>query len=326
MVAVFFAGDPTAYLSGQSASTVYKGEPRTIAHDFLDLEKEFGAGSKHYDIIDRLINTAVSRITVRKSYSTEEAVQTMAAIDGILKEEGFVFKNNLLLSRGLEQKIIDCDNYCAIYIAIAEVLKIPIIPVYAPNHSFLRFMFDDGTYINWEPTQRTVQPDAYYIKTLGIADASMKSGVYMKNLLRQEFLAVEYNNIASYLMSVQKYSESIPYLSTAIKLYPLFSSAYHNRGTAYYATKRLNEALSDMIKANELDPSRATTHNTLGDIYFDQKQYDTALRQYTASIRLDPSNYVPYNSIALIMKMMGKEKESQTWLKKSQEIKAKYGR
>jgi tetratricopeptide (TPR) repeat protein len=317
---------PAVFINGQPTTTSYTGEPRTIAHDFLDLEKEFGAGNKHYSVIERLINKAIAVITIKKNYSTEEAVQTMAAIDTILREEGFIFKNNLLLSKGIDQKIIDCDNYCAIYIAIAEVLSIPILPVYAPNHSFIRFIFNDGTYINWEPTQGVVQPDAYYIKTLAVPDVSIKQGVYMKNLLRQEFTAVEYNNIGAYLLSGQRYSDSIPYLSAAIKLYPMFSSAYHNRGTAYYATRRLNEALSDLVKANELDPSRAATHNTLGDIYFDMKEYDKALREYTASIKLDPNTFVPYNSIALIMKIMGKEKESQTWLKKSEEIKAKYGR
>ena len=317
---------PDAVMGEQDELNIYKGEPRTIAHDFLDLEKEFGAGSKHSAVIDRLINTAALRVIVRKSYSTDDAVKIMLAIDSILREESFVFKNNFLLSHGLDRKIIDCDNYCTIYIAIAEALKIPILPVYAPNHSFLRFIFDDGTYINWEPTQKAVQPDSYYIKTLRIPDETIKSGVYMRNLIRQEFIAVEYNNIGAYLMSDRKYSESVPYFSTAIKLYPLFSSAYHNRGTAYYATKRLDEALSDILKANGLDPSRPTTHNTLGDIYFDQKEYDAALREYTASIRLDPSNFVPYNSIALIMKIKGKNDKAQTWLKKSQEIKAKYGR
>lgn len=305
---------------------VYTGEPKTIAHDILDLEKDFGAGEKHRAAVNRLIGKAMARLSPARSYTTEEALRTLRAIDALLKEEGYTTANNLLLCRGLERKKIDCDNYCALYIAVAEVLKIPLIPVYAPNHSFLRFCFDDGTYLNWEPTRSRHDPDAYYVSALGIPAESIRTGVYMKGLTRKEFIGVEYNNIGAHLMAERRYGESVPCFSAAIKLYPRFSSAYHNRGTAHYAARRLDEALADLARANELDPSRATTHNTLGDIFFDMKEYDRALREYADSIRLDPGNYVPYNSIGLIMKMRNSNDLAETWFKKSREIKAKHGR
>lgn len=310
-------------LAGPAA---YTGEPKTIAHDFLDLEKDFGAGREHYEMVNRIINKAVKMIKVREGYSTEQAVQTMLAIDSLLKEEGFVFKNNLLLYRGLDKKILDCDNYCAIYTAIAEVLRIPVIPAYAPNHSFLRFNFSDGSYLNWETTDSKPRPDSYYIQTLNINKKSIEAGVYLKSLTRKEFIAVEYNNIGAYLMAARKFSAAVPYFSTAISLYPAFSSACHNRGTAYYAGKRIDSALSDLLRARELDPMRASTRNTLGDIYFDKKEYDKAEDEYKTAIKLDPSGYAPYYSIGLIKKLQGREDESGRWLKKSQKIKEKHGK
>ncbi len=310
----------------QGATRQYAGTPKTIAHDFLDIEKESGVGSDQYAAIDTLINKAMAKITEKKSYTTEEAIQTLLAIDSVLAAQGFTFKNNFLLGKGLEYKKIDCDNYCVLYVAIAEVLKIPIIPVYAPNHSFLRFFFDDGTYINWEVLEKKIQPDSYYIQKLKIPDSSIRAGVYMKSLTRQEFIAVEYNNIGAYLLISRKYAPAIPIFSASIRYNPQFSTAYHNRGSSYYAVRRLDEALSDLLKADELDPSRASTHNTLGDIYLDRKEYDKALYEFTASIKLDPANYVPYNNIAVIMKVLGNEDSSQKWLKKSREIKERHGK
>lgn len=307
-------------------AAVYTGDPKTIAHDFLDLEKAYGARKEDYAAIDRIINTSIATIGTRKGYTTDEAVQTLRSIDSLLRKEGLTFKDNLLLGKGLDRKTIDCDNYAALYIAIAEVLKIPLVPVYAPNHSFIRFCFDDGTYLNWETTQGKSQPDSYYIKTLRIPEKSIRSGVYMKILTRKEFIAVEYNNIGSYLMSIRKFGDAVPYFSAAIQLNPLFSSAYHNRGTVHYAMNRLKEALADLLKANSLDPSRASTHNTLGDIYFDQKEYDRAVHEYTAGIRIDPTNHAPYNSIGLIMKIQKKEDMAQKWLNKSKEIKKMHSR
>jgi len=309
----------------RAAEARYTGKPKTIAHDFLEMEKEFGAGAEEAAAVDRLINKAIPRIAVRKTYTTEEAVEILHAIDVLLREEGFIFKNNFLLSAGLKKKRIDCDNYCALYIAVAEVLKLPIIPVYAPNHSFLRFCFDDGSYIDWETTQGKVQTDSYYIKELRIPEASIRAGVYMANLTRREFHGVGFNNIGAHLMSARRFGEAAPYFSAAIASYPRFSSAYHNRSTAHYAVKRLNEALADLLRANELDPSRASTHNTLGDIYFDLRDYDRAVTEYTESIRLDPDNCVPYYSIGLVMRAQKREAEAQRWLKKSREVKNKRG-
>jgi tetratricopeptide (TPR) repeat protein len=309
-----------------AAQGATQARPQTIAHDFLDMEKAYGTTDAHYLILEGIIRKAAGRINLPERCDSAGAIGILREIDALLKEEGFVFRNNLLLSRGLATRQIDCDNYCALYISISETLKIPILPVYAPNHSFLRFCFDDGTCLNWEPTQAKSLPDSWYVKTLRIPDESIRRGVYMKNLERREFLAVEYNNIGASLMALKRFHDALPYFGAAIELYPLFSSAWHNRGTAFYASRMAKEALADLLKACELDPSQGSTHNTLGDIYFDAKEYEKALHEYAASIRLDPGNYAPYYSIGLIMKAQGKEDKARTWIKKSEEIKAKSAR
>lgn len=305
-------------------AAAYLGIPRTIAHDFLDTEKQFGAGGRHEEYINKLINKATLKIKVKNDYTTEEAILVMSAIYLLLKEEGFVFKPNLLLNTGLDKKQIDCDNYSTLYTAISEVLRLPVIPVYAPNHSFVRFNFKDGTYLNWEPIEGKHYPDAYYIKKLNIADLSIQQGVYLQSLTRKEFISVENNNIGAYLMTIKKFKDAIPYFDEAIKSYPLFSSAYHNRGTSYYALNKIDAAFSDIRYANTLDPMQATTHNTLGDIYFDKKEFMNAFDQYVESIKLDPNNYAPYYSLGLILQNAGKQKEANEWFIKSEEIKKKY--
>lgn len=304
----------------------YSGEPRTIAHDFLDIEKGLGAAGDQYPALNALINRAAAKVRVEKSYTTEGAIGTLRAMDAFLKSEGFTFRNNYLLGVGLKTKKIDCDNYCALYVAIAEALRIPIVPAYAPNHSFIRFFFENGEYVNWETTEGVSRPDSYYVEALRIPKESIKAGVYLKTLTRREFLGVGYNNAGAYLMAGRKFADAVPYFSAAVRLYPKFSSAYHNRGSSFYALKLADEALADLLKANGLDPSRAGTHNTLGDIYLDRKDLDRALKEFTISIKLDPANYVPYNSIAIIMKLRGDEAKAGEWLQKSQEVKKRYGK
>ena len=132
-------------------------------------------------------------------------------------------------------------------------MKVPVIPVYAPNHSFVRFCFDDGSYINWEPIKGQSLPDAYYMSTLRIPGESIRDGVYMKSLTRQEFIGVEYNNIGAHLMTQRSYEEAVPYFSAAIKLYR-GSHPPITTGAPPVHARAPHGALVDVLKANELDP------------------------------------------------------------------------
>lgn len=298
-------------------------EPQNIAFDFLDMEKPFGAGAPHFERVTGLIAKAKAKLPLRSAYNRDEALAVLRGIDSLLRGEGFVFKDNFLLCRGLDKRTIDCDNYCTLYTAIAEVLKIPIVPVYAPNHSFVRLYLDDGSYVNWETTKSASYDDDYYIKNLRISDVSLRKGVYLKTLGRNEFIGVEFNNIGAYLMSSKKFLDAVPYFNSALRYYPKFSSAYHNRGTALYALKRTTNALNDLLAARDLDPNRASTRITLGDVYADLKQYARAEAEYLAAIDLDPGNYIPYNNLALVMRETGREEESRRWFNKSLEIKGR---
>ncbi len=312
------------FMYSEAYTQTYTGTPRTIAHDFLDIEKQFGTDNRHYEYMNSLINKARAIIKVKNDYTTEEAVRILTSIHLLLKKEGFVFKQNFLLNTGIDRKEIDCDNYSALYIAISEVLMLPVIPVCAPNHSFVRFNFNDGSYLNWDTVDAKPYPDEYYIKNLKISENSLRKGVYLKNLTRKEFIGLEYSNIGSYLFAYRNFQESIPFFNAAIRHYANYSSAYHNRGSAYYALNRPDRALADLLAANSLDPGQASTHNTLGDIYLDRKEYMNAFDHYAESIKLDPGNYAPYHGLGLIMKNTGKNKEAHEWFKKSEEIKKKH--
>lgn len=314
------------FIYPEAYSQTYTGTPRTIAHDFLDMEKQFGAGARHYEYINSLINKAKAIITVKNDYTTEEAVRILTNIHLLLKREGFVFKQNFLLNTGIDRKEIDCDNYSALYTAISEVLGLPVIPACAPHHSFVRFNFNDGTYLNWDTVDAKPYSDEYYIKKLKISENSLQKGVYLKSLTRKEFIGLQYSNIGSYLFTYRHFNEAIPFFNAALKYYANYSSAFHNRGSAYYALNRPDRALADLLTANSLDPGQASTHNTLGDIYLDRKEYMNAFDHYAESIELDPGNYAPYYGLGLIMKITGKNKEAHDWFKKSEEIKKKYGK
>lgn len=317
---MFFSGHETLY----ARSAVPKPAQReTIAHLFLEMERSLGAKDSHRAYLDGLIERARMRIGTVSIGDTAGAAAVLKKIDALLRDEGFRFKSNYLLFRGIDSRSIDCDNYSALYVSIGESLGIPILPVYAPNHSFLRIYFEDGSYMNWEATEGKSLPDAYFIEKLRVEGSSIRMGVYMKTLSRSEFIGVEYNNMGASLISAGRYADAVPYFDRAIRLYPVFSSAYHNRGSSRYAMGRLEAARDDLTEAIRLDPGRASTRNTLGDVYFDRREYERAVEEYLESIRLDPCFYVPYVSIGLIMRARGDEAAALEWLKKAEGVKKK---
>ncbi len=99
--ALLYAAVVTAF-AAPAVPARYSGEPRTIAHDFLEIEKGLGTAGDQAPTLNALIGKAAVKIPARKSYTTEEAIGTLQAIDQFLKSEGFTFKNNYLLGVGLK--------------------------------------------------------------------------------------------------------------------------------------------------------------------------------------------------------------------------------
>ena len=319
IVCIIFLKDASEAIPPASGSDIQK-RPQNIALDFLDMERPFGASGRHVDYIHALIKKACATVRVQSSYDINSAIATLQSIDRLLKHEGFVFGQNLLLSKGLDTRKIDCDNYCALYVAIAEEMAIPIVPVYAPNHGFIRFYLNDGSSLNWETTTATVVSDDYYVKTMRIDEGSIRKGVYLATLQRKEFIAVEYNNIGAYLMSLRRFEEAAASFTMALRNYPAFSSAYHNRGSCLYALTRSAEALRDLLTARDLDPTRPATRNTLGDIYFDMKEYAKAEEEYREAIRLDPDDYIPCHNLGILLKETGRLHEGRKWIDRAVQL------
>lgn len=84
------------------------------------------------------------------------------------------------------------------------------------------------------------------------------------------------------------YDCQIKNYTEAIKLDPKFSTAFYNRGTAYYDKKEYETAITDFNRAIELNPKYTDAYINRGLSYNDSGDYDTAIRDFDTAIRLDP--------------------------------------
>src|SRR3989339_1631199 len=105
-----------------------------------------------------------------------------------------------------------------IYLSIADALNLPLVAVYAPQHIFVRFILNvEG--INWETTSARERGNDYYRSWLNISDESIRNGVYLRNLTRQETMAVVYGNRGNAWVDKGNLDRAIDDYNTAIKLY-----------------------------------------------------------------------------------------------------------
>ena len=82
------------------------------------------------------------------------------------------------------------------------------------------------------------------------------------------------------------YQQAISHYSNAITLNPQLTSAYNNRGVAYYDVGNYRSAIADYEIALEQNPEAHTVYNNLGLTYIRQGIYSRAVDCYNRSLEL----------------------------------------
>ena len=221
---------------------------RNIANIVLDIEWEnnLGVTNEDYQLLDKILDTAKARITVKDKYSRDDAHQILNSIADIIDEFGFEGVENLdPLNYTLKTKKIDCLEYMLLYLAIAEHLGTPLKGVNLPDHVFVRFVLSDNDYLNWECPNREELSNEYYIKLLKIHPDSIKNGVALKTLDRQQIVALILNENGLVKYEKDNLEGALEDYNTAIKLDPNYANAYYNRGNAKSKKGDLEGAIAD---------------------------------------------------------------------------------
>ena len=233
--------------------------PYTIGHQILDLEAELGVSTEpHKETLDMLVEEAKTAIQVKGTYTREDAVGILGTINSILQNNRFERRKREeridrlhLFHEGLFSKKVDCYSRSLIYLSIADALKLPLAAVYAPRHLFVRFILD-GEGINWETTNARERGNDYYRSWLNISDKAISNGVYLRNLTRQETMAVVYNYRGVAWAGKGNLDEAIKDFNTAIGLDPNYADAYYSRGIAWSNKGDDAKAKIDFMKYKSL--------------------------------------------------------------------------
>jgi regulator of sirC expression with transglutaminase-like and TPR domain len=163
-------------------------------------------------------------------------------------------KDNRYLNGFLATKKGSCITMSMLYLAVADRLRWPIVPVRAAKHIFCRYVapgFDEN---NIEPTcGGGYLTNEQYIQQGAIPEIAIRNGVYLRPLTKKEYLATLLSNHELEMLEMGMTEKARKYLELAISLDTTLSTAYWNLGEWHYQKAK--------ALASTLGPS-STSKNT----------------------------------------------------------------
>jgi tetratricopeptide (TPR) repeat protein len=267
----------------------FQAKYNTIAHEILNIEAAASnVTPEMYVFIDGVIDLAKTRIPARQTYTAIEARAALFEIDRILTEKNVVYPASDTamgfvdqLSDGLRPRIMnareievlaadqhngrraasirsrrdepfyvnDCDTASFLYLAVAEVLGIPLFLVELPFHNFVRFE-DRATRIDWETMYATEIRPGSYEQAWRIPPELVSNRVYLSSMSRLDVIGYVSTFTAEIWSRKKQDLRAFDDDDKAIALYPRGPRVW-NQGAWHLATAS-NPALRNGTKAVEL--------------------------------------------------------------------------
>ena len=122
----------------------------------------------------------------------------------------------------------------------------------------------------------------------------------------------------------EKYIESIPYFTSAIKYKTDFFDGYINLGLAYQKANKAKDSIKYYEKAKLLKPNHQMLNINIGSMYQQLRNPEQALHYYKIAEKIDPSFPEIYNNIGIVYGEIGEKEMAYKYYKKALELNPKY--
>lgn len=120
---------------------------------------------------------------------------------------------------------------------------------------------------------------------------------------------------------LNNYKSALDDFLRAIEINPKLGEAWRNLGNAYLYLERFDEMIPAFDKGVELMPDSALAINNRGYGFFRIGNYRFALRDHERAIEIDPKYAEAYYDRAMALKSMGRDREAEVDLTKSEMLK-----
>ncbi|MBI4681408.1 MAG: hypothetical protein HY753_09475, partial [Nitrospirae bacterium] len=198
----------------------------TIAHEVLQLERDSGI-EVPFSVEEKLnafLQTIQSAFSHAPHYSYD-IKDTLNHIASVIDQEVTVTEGHMnVFSHALRQRIMDCTSYCALYLAAAQRMRLPISLAILPSHAYIIWQKTDKESICWETLMmgRGQHPENWFRITFGCRSSltQMKNCGFFLPLNHDQILSLFYDKLSRYMNDHNRYQEALHLINTALKLHP----------------------------------------------------------------------------------------------------------
>ena len=188
----------------------------------------------------------------------------------------FEYDELVLLTTGIEKKVLDCDTSALVLHDILQQFGIDSEFIATYGHALLKVGSD-------------------YIETNSGGEGS-EVVFYDKETFQKKYhyfhpcsyLALAYSNSGCALDIDGDYEGAISYFNKAIELDPNYPEPYYNRGVAKSRMGNYEDAIVDFTKALELNPNYLVAYYSRGVAKRKIGDYEGAIEDFTKVIELTP--------------------------------------
>lgn len=129
--------------------------------------------------------------------------------------------SKMFVSKLLRTGSGQCHSMPLYYLMLAEAMQTEAYFSLAPNHSYIRFVDDEGTMRNMELTNGMFPTDNAFLESGYIKSEALQNKIYLENLTRKELLGMAYFDLARGYVSKFGYDEFVnKVIDKALELYP----------------------------------------------------------------------------------------------------------
>lgn len=129
--------------------------------------------------------------------------------------------SKMFVSKLLKTGSGQCHSMPLYYLILAEAMGTEAYLSLAPNHSYIRFIDDEGKMRNIELTNGVFSTDNFLLESGYIKSEALQNKIYMENLTKKELLGMAYFDLARGYVHKFGYDEFVnKVIDKALELYP----------------------------------------------------------------------------------------------------------
>lgn len=134
--------------------------------------------------------------------------------------------SKMFVTKLLKTQTGQCHSMPLLYLIMAEELGAEAFLAYSPNHSYIRFLADNGKWFNIELTNGMFSTSSYILQSGFVKSEALLNKIYMQNLSDKELMAQFYTDLANGYIAKFGYDSFVGNMaSKALELYPNSISA-----------------------------------------------------------------------------------------------------